>query len=152
MLAYYVQSDEGVTGAKTAVASISDHWVAQQIAIRPGQGRSGSSSGRTGTASTGENTTHEIAVFEQGSTEIQAYPNPVNKYVAVSVDGMTQEPNDDDISVVDQVGRSYPVKSEWNGQNNELKIDFEDIGAGIYFIRVNTTTGSRFVRVIKVSE
>ena len=134
------------------MASIADYWVAQQIAIKPGVSRGGSSSGRTSTASTGEAVSEEIPLYEQGDSDIQAYPNPVNNYVVIRVEGMTEKPNDGDVSILDRVGRMYPANSQWDGQNKELAIDFDEMGAGIYFIKVNTSTGSKFVRIIKVSE
>ena len=49
MMAYYVKSSPGATGSKTAKPSREEVWVAQQIGIRPGQSKSGSSAGRSST-------------------------------------------------------------------------------------------------------
>ena len=152
MMAYTVQSMEGDTGDKIAVATIADAWVAQQIAVKPAPLSRSSSSGRTGTADESTSVTEEVPLFEDEQSDVHAYPNPVQDYVTIQVDGMTQQPSNGDVSVLDRVGRAYPVKSDWDGQNNKLAIDFTPMGTGIYFIKVNTSTGSKFVRVIKVSE
>ncbi len=152
MMAYYSQPDAGITGAKTATASISDFWVAQQLAIKPIQGGSGSSSGRSADLAVDNTFNEESQSFGDPTSGVQAYPNPVRDRVVIQIEELTQAPSSEDVSILDRVGKSYPVKSAWDGQNNLLEIDFAPMGTGIYFIRVNTTSGSKSVRVMKVSE
>jgi len=152
MMAYFIMTEEGATGPKSAIASIADSWVAQQIAIRPGVTRSESASGRTSTPLTGTDTFEEIKLSEEPESDAHAYPNPVRNYVTVQIDGLTEQPANSDINILDRIGRAYPVKSEWDGQTRAIGLDFTPMGTGLYFIKVKTKTGYKTVRVMKESE
>jgi hypothetical protein len=152
MMAYYSQSDAGITGAKTATASISDYWVAQQLAIKPVQGSSGSSSGRSADLAADNTFNEESQSFGDPNGGAHAYPNPVRDHVVIQIDDLTEEPSASDVRILDRVGKSFQVKSAWDAQNKLLEIDFAEMGTGIYFIKVNTISGSKSVRVMKVSE
>jgi hypothetical protein len=152
MMSYYTQVDAGITGTKTATASISDVWVAQQLAIKPIQPRSGSSSGRTADLAIDNSFNEESQSFGDPNSGITAYPNPVRDRVVIQIDELTQAPSSDDVHILDRVGKSYQVNPEWDSQNKLLEIDFAPMGTGIYFIRVNTMSGTKSVRVMKVSE
>jgi hypothetical protein len=152
MMAYYSQPDAGITGSKTATASISDYWVAQQLAIKPVQHASGSSSGRSADLAMDNTYQEESQSFGDPNSGAHAYPNPVRDRVVVQIDELTEEPSSDDVRILDRVGKSFQVKSAWDDQNKLLEIDFAEMGTGIYFIKVNTISGSKSVRVMKVSE
>ncbi len=152
MMAYYVQSSPGATGSKTAKPSRREVWVAQQIAIRPGQSRSGSSTSRNNTSIVGNTPVEEVPLFEESESNAHAYPNPVRDHVTVQIDELTEKPANSDINILDRVGRAYPVNSAWDAQNKALGLDFTPMGTGIYFIRVKTKSGYKSVRVMKASE
>jgi len=152
MMAHYLMPDKGITGSKSAIPSIGDSWVAQQIAINPGVGRSGSSSGRTGTPIAANSTFEEVQLSEDPESTVHAYPNPVRNQVTVQMNELTEKPSNSDINIIDRVGRTYPVNSSWDVQNKALGLDFTPMGTGIYFIRVKTKTGFKTVRVVKESE
>ena len=152
MMAYYSQPDAGITGSKTATASISEFWVAQQLAIKPVQNRSGSSSGRSADLASDNTYSEESQSFGDPDNGAHAYPNPVRDRVVIQIDDLTEEPSSDDVRILDRIGRTYPVKSAWDAPNKLLEIDFAEMGTGIYFIKVNTISGSKSVRVMKVSE
>jgi len=151
MMAYYTQPDAGITGSKTATASLAEYWVAQQIAVKPKQ-NTGSSSGRSADLAAENSYSEESQSFSDPNSGVQAYPNPVRDRVVIQIDDLTDEPSNEDVHILDRVGKSYQVKSEWDAQNKLLEIDFAQMGTGIYFIRVNTTSGNKSVRVMKVSE
>ncbi len=152
MMAYYVKAQPGATGSKTAKPSKEEVWVAQQIAIKPGQSRSGSSSGRSNTPIASNTPVEEVPLFEEPQNNARAYPNPVRDHVTIQIDELTEKPANADINILDRIGRSYPVNSGWDAQNKELGLDFTPMGTGIYFIRVKTKAGFKTVRVVKESE
>jgi hypothetical protein len=94
----------------------------------------------------------ESQSFGDPNSGAHAYPNPVRDRVVVQIDELTEEPSSDDVRILDRVGKSFQVKSAWDDQNKLLEIDFAEMGTGIYFIKVNTISGSKSVRVMKVSE
>ena len=85
MLAYYPRPSAGATGAKTAIASISDYWVAQQIAIRPGSGAAGGG-GRVDNSIAGNAMSEETLVSTSQQEGIEVYPNPVRDQVNVRIE------------------------------------------------------------------
>jgi hypothetical protein len=95
----------------------------------------------------------EESTTSRGSAEgIVVYPNPVRDRAVIQIDDLTEAPSNDRIFILDRVGKSYKVNSQWDAQNKLLEIDFAEMGTGMYFIKVNTETGSKSVRVMKVSE
>jgi hypothetical protein len=76
----------------------------------------------------------------------------VRNYVTVQIDGLTEQPANSDINILDRIGRAYPVKSEWDGQTKAIGLDFTPMGTGLYFIKVKTKAGYKTVRVMKESE
>jgi len=82
MMAYSIQADAGSTGPKTATASRKDYWVAQQIAIRPLQGRAGSSSAKNSSPTNYITTADEMT--ERDEVTLSVYPNPVVDRVSIN--------------------------------------------------------------------
>jgi hypothetical protein len=152
MMAYYVQSQPGATGSKTATPSKKQVWVAQQIAVNPGTGKSGSSSGRSNTPIADNTPVEDVRLFEDPESNAYAYPNPARDHVTVLFDELMEQPANADINILDRVGRIYPVKSVWDAQTKELGLDFTPMGTGIYIIRVKTKSGVKTVRVVKETE
>ena len=148
MARYLAPPDNGVsTGSKSAEATISEVWVAQQIAIRPGaigKNRSGASSARTSSQS-------EVQLSdEQPSKEsFSAYPNPIVDRLSIQFPELTKEPSLSSISIFDQIGRSYPVNAIWHSKNASLEIDFSVMTKGLYIIRVSSSTGVQALKVQK---
>lgn len=152
MMAYYIRTQPGATGSKTATPSKKDVWVAQQIAINPGKDKSGSSSGRSNTPFADNAPAEDVRLFEDPESNAYAYPNPVRDHVTVLIDELTERPDNADINILDRIGRSYPVNSGWDAQNKALGLDFTPMGTGIYLIRVKVKAGFKTVRVVKESE
>ena len=146
MMAYYIQSDKGATGSKTAIASLSDYWVAQQIAVRA-KNKSGSNGGRnSGTTAINED---QLSQDQQVEGSLIGYPNPVVDKVIIQFPEATQEPSTSSISIFDQIGRAYPINAVWYAETNKMEIDFSAISKGLYLIRVSTDKGTQTVKVFK---
>ena len=144
MMAYYIQSDKGATGNKIATASVSDYWVAQQIAIKSAQIVSGSSSART--SSQPETKVSEV---QSGELTISAYPNPIVDRLSIQFPELTKQPPASTIHVFDHVGRSYAVNTIWHTENSSLEIDFYGMNKGLYIIRVHSEQGVQTLKVQK---
>jgi hypothetical protein len=156
MMAYFIQSEEGVTGNKIATATNSEVWVAQQIAIRPGTsaGNSGSASSKTGTTSySAQATDLGNQVMVQGASEgqglIKAYPNPVMDYLSISFAEMTEQPDASSILVVDRIGREQAVNAVWEKESRSLQLNFSYVEKGLYIIKVAHATGIKVLKVYK---
>jgi hypothetical protein len=144
MLAYYVQSDKGSTGDKTATASLSDYWVAQQIAIRTASNTTGMSFARTSTQQATES-----VVEETSEVKIAVYPNPAKNQLFIQFPELSAQPQVSSISISDQIGRVYGVNSIWHQGNSSLEIDFSTLTTGLYIIRVRTDRGIQTLKVSK---
>ena len=148
MARYLVAPNKGErSGDKSAEATISEVWVAQQIAIRPeaiGPNRSGSSSSRSSSPS-------EVQRFEEQPSKesFSAYPNPIVERIFIQFQEFTKQPELSSINIFDQIGRSYPVNAIWHQENTSLEIDFSLMTKGLYIIRVSTNTGVQALKVQK---
>jgi hypothetical protein len=156
MMAYYIQSDPGESGDLSATASVSDHWVAQAIAIRPLPLVSNLQSARTQPLSSEINS--ELAVSEEISTlqqdepsgELIAYPNPVKDRMSLSLRGLVEEePNSSSLVILDAMGRSHQLPKVWFENESRLELDFSQMHVGFYIINIRTLDGVKSVRVIK---
>ena len=56
------------------------------------------------------------------------------------------------MSIVDRIGRTYPVRMNWRPTEKVIEIDFAQMNSGIYMIRVRTDKGNKSVRVVKETE
>jgi hypothetical protein len=149
MLAAYVQSDKGATGSKSARPSISDVWVAQQIAIRPALGRSGANARGNTIAATTSDLKETAPIEEQTAAVVIGYPNPVRDFLNITIEGITEQPNPSNVMIVDRIGRSYPVKATWEQRNNALQVDLSDLNKGLYLIKVSVSTGTQVLKIYK---
>ncbi len=151
MMAYYIQANAGATGLKTASASKRDYWVAQQIAIKPMQGRSGSSAARDGIASTNSNRNTGTQISEESEAQVNlvTYPNPVVDRVSIQFPELTKQPQSNTISIFDGIGKSYPVNAIWVAENTIMEIDFSTMNKGLFIIRVSTDSGVQTLKVLK---
>ncbi|MCH6234335.1 S8 family serine peptidase [Cognataquiflexum rubidum] len=154
MMAYYIQSEPGRTGDFRATASLSEHWVAQAIAIRPLV--TNLQSARTQPLST--ETISELAISEGISTlqqdgpsgELIAYPNPVKDRMSLSLRGLVEEePNSSSLVILDAMGRSHQLPKVWFENESRLELDFSQMHVGFYIININTLEGVKSIRVIK---
>ena len=152
MMAYYVQSTEGSTGVKTAIATINETWVAQQVAIRPALGGTGSSSARSATASStlvGNHTVVGEGVFtESSAVMVHAFPSPVKDFVSLEIEGLDANSGSTQVAIFDGIGRGYPVNASWQGNSN-LRLDFSNMQRGLYLIKVSHPKGIQTVKIYK---
>jgi hypothetical protein len=152
MLAFFVQSDKGATGTKTAVATIDDAWVAQSIVVRTAV-NTGSEEGRiANNAVTSQVLPAESNYIQEEQADIQAYPNPVRDVVNITINNITTQPASSDIVIVDRIGRMHPVKSTWSSEDSRLMIDLGGMSEGMYMIHVRTSAGNKSVRVMKQAD
>jgi hypothetical protein len=155
MMAYYIQSDKGATGSKTAIASLSDYWVAQQIAVRPGSTPSGSSAGRTSmttVTTTNDGGASLVAQPDESqqvanSTALVSYPNPAINEVSIFLPENSPQPTG--IVMIDRSGKSYPVPTTWNSENHQLILDVSGLNKGLYILRLATKKGIKFSKILK---
>jgi hypothetical protein len=157
MMAYYIQSDPGQTGNLSAIASLSESWVAQAIAIRP---RAANPANARVQQAPSKNMT-ESSVSEVKSTvdledqpgEIVAYPNPVINRLSLSLKGLVEvEPNEFSLVVLDAMGRSHQLPQIWYMDESRLELDFSQMHTGFYIINIKTLDGIKSIRVIKKSQ
>ena len=152
MMAYFIQAGKGATGTKTATASYSEVWVAQQVAIRPALGAAGSSSARNATASSSPEGNHTVvgegSFAEASFVLVTAYPSPVKDFVSLTVEGMESKLDKSQVAVFDGIGRSYPVNATLN-EDNSLRLDFSNMNRGFYIIKVGHTRGIQTVKIYK---
>ena len=158
MMAYFVQEDAGDTGTKSAIASKSESWVAQAIAIRPlkytdshsARTISGQNQLALDLATSEISATHEM---DGTSGQIKAYPNPVKDLLNISLKGFVEEePSDNSLVILDAMGRVHNVQRTWFGDESRLELDFSKMHKGFYVINVRTLHGIKSIRVIKQSE
>ena len=78
------------------------------------------------------------------STKVEAYPNPSNDYVEVTVENAPSEPY------------SYVVKGYFGGmrlqgeaQGNKVLIDLSGLRAGVYYLELRLPTGTTTRRIVK---
>jgi hypothetical protein len=81
--------------------------------------------------------------------QVVAYPNPTVDYVNISISGITELPTAANISIVDQVGRNYTVKSNWQADNSILQLDLTNLDKGLYLIRINHNKGIQTLKIFK---
>jgi hypothetical protein len=158
MMAYFVQEDAGNTGPQGAIASKSESWVAQAIAIRPLR-ISNSSSARTLTEDMVESSVMTISdtpsTLDADGTlgQIKAYPNPVSDRLNISLKGFVEEePSDNSFVILDAMGRSHFVPRTWFGDESRLELDFSRMHKGFYIINIRTLHGIKSIRVMKQSQ
>jgi hypothetical protein len=77
------------------------------------------------------------------------YPNPVKETVSIAFPERNEVSKAPDIMVLDQVGRSYSVSSEWDKTENTVTIDFSSLHKGMYIIRVSLPEKIKVVKVFK---
>jgi carbonic anhydrase/acetyltransferase-like protein (isoleucine patch superfamily) len=124
MMAYFVQGDAGNTGPQGAIASKSESWVAQAIAVRPLR-ISNASSARILTEDMVESSV--MTISDTPSTldadgalgQIKAYPNPVSDRLNISLKGFVEEePSDNSLVILDAMGRPHFVPRAWFGDES----------------------------------
>ncbi len=147
MLAYYVQPVKGETGAKTAVASKQEAWVAQILAVQGNN--AGTESARIINTRASTAAGQEATLVDELPGEIHAYPNPVHDVVNIIIKGITTQPAASDVMIVDGMGRIYPVEATWHSDSNRMEVDFSDMKAGMYIINVRTMAGTKSLKVFK---
>lgn len=158
MMAYFIQGDAGATGDMSATASLSEHWVAQAIAIRPLR-ISHSSSARTLTEDMVESSVMTIGEspttldIDGTSDQIKAYPNPVSDLLNISLKGFVEsEPTENSLVILDAMGRIRSVQRIWYPGESRMELDFSHMNKGFYIINVQTLQGIKSIRVIKQSQ
>jgi hypothetical protein len=77
------------------------------------------------------------------------YPNPVKETVSIMFPESDGDLKGPETMVMDQIGRSYPVNSEWDQNKNILTIDFSSLQKGMYIIRVSLPENIKVVKVFK---
>lgn len=156
MMSYYIQGEPGRTGDFRATASISEHWAAQAIAIRPLPPVTNLQSARTQTLTS--ETISEVSIPKGVSTleedgtsgELIAYPNPVKDRMSLSLKGLVkEEPTSFSLVVLDALGRSHQLPNVWFENESRLELDFSQMHVGFYIININTLEGVKSIRVIK---
>jgi hypothetical protein len=157
MMSYFIQSEPGKTGDLKASASMSEHWVAHAIAIRPLI--TSLESARTKPLS-GESLT-ELSVSEDVSKlgqdgpsgQLKAYPNPVKDRMNLILRGLVQEePNESSLVILDAMGRTHRLPQVWYGNESRLELDFSQMHIGFYIINIQTLEGVKSIRVIKQTQ
>lgn len=152
MMAYFIQTDKGATGTKTATASYSEVWVAQQVAIRPALGGTGSASARNATASSSPEGNHTVvgegSFTEASSVLVHAYPSPVKDFVSLEIEGLDADSTSPKVAIFDGIGRGYPVNGSWQGDGN-IRLDFSNMQRGLYLIKVSHQKGIQTVKIYK---
>jgi len=78
---------------------------------------------------------------------IFAFPNPTTGDVTISFDGDLNA--EISISVIDLLGKEYPVETVMNSNGNEVIVDLTRLSDGAYFIRVKANTVEKIIRVMK---
>ncbi|WP_373524513.1 T9SS type A sorting domain-containing protein, partial [Aquiflexum sp.] len=158
MMSFFIKREAGATGDMSAIASLSEHWVAQAIAIRPLQNNVNSA--RTLSAPI-EETALEIAISEVPSSlegdgnfrKIIAYPNPVIDRLNINLKGFVdEEPTDNSLVILDAMGRAHAVQRTWFGDESRLEMDFSRMNKGFYIINIRTLQGIKSIRVMKQSQ
>lgn len=154
MMSYYIQGEPGRTGDFRATASMSEHWVAQAIAIRPlvTNLQSARTQPLSGEISSELAVSEEISTLQQDerSGELIAYPNPVKDRINLSLRGLVkEEPNSSSLVILDAMGRSHQLPKVWFQNESRLELDFSQMHVGFYIINVRTLDGVKSIRVIK---
>ncbi|MCL6257633.1 S8 family serine peptidase [Aquiflexum sp. TKW24L] len=154
MMSYFIQREPGETGDLSATASLSEHWVAQAIAIRPLASNLNSARIR---ALSGEPMT-EMSISEESSSrqieevsgEIKVYPNPVKDRLSLSLRGLVEEePTESSLIILDAMGRSLALPRTWHQSDSRMELDFSQMHVGLYIINIRTNQGVKSIRVIK---
>ena len=84
--------------------------------------------------------------IDEGSlnTVVSLYPNPTNGIVNLT---MADNAGKVQINVLDISGKSY---IDMNSKSKNIEIDLSDLESGVYFVRVNSDTGQKMIRIIKL--
>ena len=77
------------------------------------------------------------------------YPNPTTGSVSIILQETSEVPASSDIVVLDQIGRSYNVSSEWDADKKVITLDFSDLQKGLYIIRVSSPANIKILKVFK---
>jgi hypothetical protein len=158
MMAYFVQGDAGSTGPQSAVASKSEDWVAQAIAIRP---LKITNTNTTRTLTTDMVETSGFVISDLPSThevdgnlgQVKAYPNPVRGILNINLKGFVEsEPTENSLVILDAMGRIRSVQRTWHSDESRMELDFSNMNKGFYIINVQTLHGIKSIRVIKESQ
>jgi len=86
-----------------------------------------------------------ISDFDVDS-HIEIYPNPVNHILSVSITDMSFT----DIKVIEifsVLGKLVYTESKVNLDGNLLKINIKNLKPGIYFLRINKDSVSKFIKI-----
>jgi hypothetical protein len=156
MMAYFIKNDPGNTGNMTAIASLSEDWVAQAIAIRPGKPKSNTQSARVFTGESESDPDlilseeNPMMELDEISGQIKVYPNPVKDRLNLSLKGsVVEEPNDNSLVIFDALGRVQYIQRTWHPDESRLELDFSSVGKGLYVINIRTLQGIKTIRVMK---
>jgi hypothetical protein len=145
MMAFTVRNDPGQTGDISARASVGESWAAQAIAIRP---KASETNLRIVPSEIIEKKPGVLVEEELGM--IKAYPNPVKGIFNIELNGYLDEtPSLSSIALHDALGRTLNWKGTWSPEDRRIEVDFSELNPGIYFIRIQTKTGMKSIRVIK---
>jgi hypothetical protein len=148
MLAYFVQTEAGATGTRTAVASRTETWASATVAIRSKTSGANERQRFTGT----QETTNTADVMMTETISVTAYPNPVTNRLNLIMEGQADQPNSSQLVIYDGLGRVIPVNSTWYNDENRLEMDFSELNRGLYIINVRTGNGIQVLRIFKQSE
>jgi hypothetical protein len=121
-------------GKKTSIAS--------EASANSARCKKGNSAGR-------EAFEAEVLVEETSEESLSGYPNPVVDYVSVDLPASEQGPSSSDVIVMDQVGRTYVVKSSWEKDENLLVIDLMSLETGMYIIKISFSEGVKTLKIYK---
>jgi hypothetical protein len=160
MMAFQLRSEPGSTGSIRSTTNRSEDWVAQGIAIRPRPIPINNQNARMAAAPIPREATSDVeetmeveADTETTFGELIAYPNPVIDRLQIKLSGLVSEFSAQrDVTVIDAVGRTHSVNSNWFEAEGRLELDFSRFADGLYVVTLRTDHGLQTVRVIKKSQ
>lgn len=81
-------------------------------------------------------------VDELEAGNISVYPNPASSFLTIkSAENITS------VMVVDMLGKA--VITDNTSKKNTIQLDIETLPAGFYFVKINTATAQKLVKVVK---
>lgn len=82
-----------------------------------------------------------VSISGKSSTGIHVYPNPAHLYVDIESDGAIIE----SVTLTDLSGKEILITK---GSNEDLRINLSDLSSGIYILRIVTSEGLSFEKLI----
>ncbi len=94
----------------------------------------------------------EIAIYSDAddinnNLNVSVYPNPADDYVSVELD-LAEVSDIVNVSIVNLEGKVVTTTDRQNLQNGVIKLDVQNLNAGVYFANISTSEGTISKRII----